>query len=97
METNSKTNWLIHLYISGKTPRTRQTVALLEQICREHFKGQGVIKVIDVFQDPLACMEEKIIATPTLIKKYPEPARRIIGDLSDKEKLLSGLSIIHQE
>jgi circadian clock protein KaiB len=97
MGTNNKTNWLLHLYISGKTPRIERTVALLEEICKEHFKGRGEIKVIDVLQDPLACMAENIIAIPTLLKKLPEPGRRIIGDLSDKEKLLLGLEIMKDE
>jgi circadian clock protein KaiB len=97
MDTDNKRNWLLHLYISGKTPKVDQTVTLLEKICKEHFKGQGDIKVIDVRQDPLACLEENIIATPTLLKILPEPVRRIIGDLSGKEKLLLGLAIINEE
>jgi circadian clock protein KaiB len=97
MGAYNKTNWLLHLYISKKNPRIERTVALLEEICKEHFKGQGDIKVIDVLRDPFACMAENIIATPTLLKILPEPVRRIIGDLSDKEKLLLGLEIMKDE
>lgn len=97
MGANEKTNWLLHLYISGETPQVRRAVALLEEVCKEHFKGPGKIKVINVRQDPLAGVEENIIATPTLVKKLPEPVLRIIGDLSDIGKLILALDLMNDE
>lgn len=89
-ENNS---WVFRLFVSGKKSATDLAVAVLEEICEKHLEGLCDIKVIDVLQDPLSSMQENILATPTLLKKYPEPARRLIGDLSDKGKVLKGLSL----
>lgn len=94
MSTSNKTNWVFRLFVSRKTQEADHTVAMLEQICEEHLEGTCDIKVVDVIQDPFTSMEENIIATPTLLKKHPEPSRRIVGGLSDKDKLISALGII---
>ena len=92
---------LLKLYVTGQTPRSKQAIENLYQICEEGLKGQYEVVVIDVLERPQLAEDEKIIATPTLIKILPPPLRRIIGDLSDREKVLLGLEMkvneIYQE
>lgn len=87
---------ILRLYITGKTPRSEQSIADLHRICEEEFAGQYRLDVINVLERPRLAEDEKILATPTLIKKLPPPLRRIIGDLSDKEKVLLGLDLKRQ-
>jgi len=83
----------LRLYVTGKTPRSEQAIADLHRICEEEFAGQYKLDVIDILERPQLAEDEKILATPTLIKKLPPPLRRIIGDLSDKDKVLLGLDL----
>ncbi|RMF92362.1 MAG: circadian clock protein KaiB [Nitrospinota bacterium] len=83
----------LKLYVTGKTPRSERAIANLHQICKEELGGQYELIVIDVLEKPQLAEQEKILATPTLIKELPPPIRRIIGDLSNKEKLLLGLDM----
>ena len=94
MSSENGNKWVFRLFVSGKTPKTGHTVELLEQICKKYLGGKCDIRVIDINENPRASIEENIIATPTLIKKKPEPFRRIIGDVLDEDKLLSVLEII---
>ena len=84
---------LLKLYITGKTPRSERAVANLRKICEEDLRGQYELAVVDVLERPQLAEEEKILATPTLIKELPPPLRKIIGDLSDTEKVLLGLDL----
>jgi circadian clock protein KaiB len=84
---------LLKLYITGKTPRSERAIANLRRICEEDLRGQYELAVIDVLERPQLAEEEKILATPTLIKELPPPLRKIIGDLSDTEKVLLGLDL----
>lgn len=84
----------LKLYITGRTPRSEQAIVNLRQICEEQLGGDYELIVIDVLERPQLAEEEKILATPTLIKELPPPLRRIIGDLSDREKVLLGLDIL---
>jgi len=93
MDANNEVYWVFRLFVAGKTLKNDHSIAMLEQICEMHLEGKCHIEVIDVIQNPLSCIEENILATPTLIKKLPEPVRRIIGDLSVKENVLLGLEI----
>jgi circadian clock protein KaiB len=93
---NDKVNWEFFLFISKKTPKINLGVQTLEKLCKEHLEGRYSINVIDVLLDPVATMEANIIATPTLLKKFPEPARKIIGDLSDEQKLITALEILNE-
>jgi circadian clock protein KaiB len=86
-------NYLLKLYVTGKTPRTEKAIANLRRICEEDLHGQYELQIIDVLQNPQLAEDEKILATPTLIKRLPPPLRRVIGDLSDKEKVLLGLDV----
>ncbi len=81
----------LRLYITGQTPRSEQAVANLTQICEEQFGDQCDLDIVDVLEHPELAEEEKIIATPTLIRLSPSPCCRIIGDLSDREKVMMGL------
>lgn len=85
--------YVLKLYITGKTPRTETAVAMLRKICEEELQGQYQLNVIDILEHPQLAEDEKILATPTLIKVLPHPLRRIIGDLSNKEKVLLGLDL----
>ena len=79
--------------MTGKTPRTEKAIANLRRICEEDLHGQYELQIIDVLEHPQLAEDEKILATPTLIKRLPPPLRRVIGDLSDKEKVLLGLDV----
>ncbi len=83
----------LKLYITGQTPRSRLTIANLRRICEREFRGQYELGVIDVLEHPQLAEDEKILATPTLSKELPPPLQRLIGDLSDTEKVLLGLDI----
>lgn len=83
----------LRLYVTGKTSRTMNAIANLEKIFKEEPNIEYELTVVDVLERPQLAEDEKILATPTLIKDLPLPARRIIGDLSDKEKVLIGLDL----
>ena len=86
--------YVLKLYITGHTPRAERAIANLRRICEEELNGQYEMVVIDVLERPQLAEDEKILATPTLVKDLPPPLRRIIGDLSDTEKVLLGLDIL---
>ena len=83
----------LRLFITGSTPRSTRALENMRRICDETLDGRYELQVIDVYQDPEATREYQIIATPTLVKVLPEPLRRIIGDLSDRERVLAGLDL----
>jgi circadian clock protein KaiB len=81
------------LYVTGTSPRAQVAIANLESICQQELAGQYDLEIVDVLEHPQRAEDEKILATPTLIKQLPPPLRRVIGDLSDKEKVLLGLEV----
>jgi circadian clock protein KaiB len=83
----------LRLYITGKTPKSERAIANLKEICEKELEGLYELRVIDVLESPQLAEDEKILATPTLIKDLPPPLKRIIGDLSDSEKVLLGLDL----
>ncbi len=85
--------YVIKLYITGQTPRSQRAIANLRRICEEELRGQYDLVVIDVLERPQLAEDEKILATPTVVKELPPPIRRIIGDLSDAERVLLGLDL----
>jgi circadian clock protein KaiB len=87
-------NHILRLYVMGRTPRSQQAVANIRRICEEELQGRYQLDVIDVLERPQLAEDEKILATPTLVKELPPPLRRIIGDLSDKELVLMGLDLV---
>ena len=85
--------YLLKLYVTGTSPRTRQAIENLQRICEQELRGRYELEIIDVLERPQAAEDDRILATPTLIKQLPPPLRRVIGDLSDKEKVLFGLEV----
>jgi len=83
----------LRLFVTGSTPRSARAIANMRKICEENLHGRYDLEVVDVYENPDATRELQIIATPTLVKILPEPLRRIIGDLSDKERVLAGLNL----
>jgi circadian clock protein KaiB len=85
--------FLLKLYVTGQTPRSQRAIANIRRICEAELRGAYEMVVIDVLERPQLAEDEKILATPTLVKELPMPIRRIIGDLSDSEKVLLGLEL----
>ena len=85
--------YLLKLYVTGQTPRAQRAIANLRRLCDSELAGSYEMVVIDVLERPQLAEDEKILATPTLVKELPPPIRRIIGDLSDSEKVLLGLDL----
>ena len=83
----------LRLFITGSTPRSTRALENMRRICDENLDGRYELEVIDVYQNPEATREYQVIATPTLVKVLPAPLRRIIGDLSDRERVLAGLDL----
>jgi circadian clock protein KaiB len=90
---NPDSRYKLRLFVTGSTPRSTRAIANMRKICEENLHGRYDLEVVDVYEHPEATRELQIIATPTLVKILPEPLRRIIGDLSDKEKVLAGLNL----
>jgi len=84
---------ILRLYITGQTAKSKHAIANLQRICDEELGGRYQMVIVDVLERPQSAENEKILATPTLIKELPLPLRRIIGDLSDTEKVLMGLDM----
>lgn len=85
--------WNLRLYIAGQTPKSITAFANLKRICEEHLAGKYCIEVIDLLKNPLLAKGDQIIAIPTLVRKLPEPLKKIIGDLANTERVLVGLDI----
>ena len=85
--------YILKLYVAGQTPRTEAAIRNLRRICEQELGGRYDLEIIDVLEAPQLAEEARILATPTLIKQLPPPLRRVIGDLSDKEKVLLGLEL----
>ncbi|MFO7965478.1 MAG: circadian clock KaiB family protein [Desulfobacterales bacterium] len=89
--------YILRLYVSGMTPKSIKAIQNLKKICQEHLKGRFELEVIDLYQQPEKGKHDQVIAAPTLIKQLPLPLRKIIGDLSDREKVLLSLDIVNKE
>lgn len=85
--------WSLRLYVAGQSPKSLTAFANLTKICEEHLKGLYSIEIIDLMENPQLAQGDQILALPTLIRKIPEPMKRIIGDLSNTERVLVGLDI----
>ena len=86
-------SWHLKLYVAGQTPRSVTALANLKKICDNHMKGRYRIEVIDLLERPQLAQGDQILAIPTLVRKLPEPVRKIIGDLSNTERVLVGLNM----
>ena len=85
--------WELRLYIAGKTPKALTAFANLKKLCEEHLKGKYNIEIIDLLKNPQLAKGDQILALPTLVRKLPQPLRKIIGDLSNTERVLVGLDL----
>lgn len=85
--------WILRLYVAGQTPKSLTAFANLKKLCEEHLAGRYTIEVIDLLEQPQLARGDQIFAVPTLVRKLPPPLRKIIGDLSNTEKVLVGLDI----
>jgi circadian clock protein KaiB len=85
--------WELRLYVAGQTPKSLQAFANLKNICEEHLAGRYRIEVIDLLKNPQLAKGDQILALPTLVRKLPQPVRKIIGDLSNTERVLVGLDL----
>jgi len=88
-----KVAWNLRLYVAGQTPRCLQAFANLKKLCDEHLPGVYHIEVIDLVQNPKLAQGDQILAIPTLVRRLPTPVRKIIGDLSNTERVLVGLDL----
>ena len=84
----------LRLYVAGKTPKSVAALANLEKICATHLKGRYQIEVVDLLENPKLAAGDQILAIPTLVRKLPTPIKKIIGDLSDEERVLVGLDLV---
>ena len=85
--------WELRLYTAGQTPKSLSAFANLKRLCEEHLKGRYTIEVVDLTRNPQLAAGDQIVAIPTLVRKLPEPLRRIVGDLRDTERTLVGLQL----
>jgi circadian clock protein KaiB len=91
----SNDKWVLRLYVAGQSPKALTAFANLKKICEEQLEGKYSIEVIDLLINPQLGNEDQILALPTLVRKLPVPVRKIIGDLSDTERVLVGLDLLH--
>jgi circadian clock protein KaiB len=85
--------WQLRLYVAGQTPKSLTAFANLKEICETHLQGRYAIEVVDLMEEPQLAQGDQILAIPTLVRKLPQPMRKIIGDLSDTERVLVGLDL----
>jgi circadian clock protein KaiB len=93
LDENTDHPYLLRLYVAGSTPQSLRAISNIRKICEENLQGKYTLQVINLYEHPELAKSEQIIAAPTLVKKLPLPLRRIIGDLSDTEKVLVGMGI----
>ncbi len=91
--TESEDRYELRLYVAGQTPRSLEAFSNLKRICEEHLQGRYSIEVIDLLVNPRLARGDQIVAIPTLVRRLPEPLRKIIGTLSDTERVLVGLDL----
>ena len=94
---SAQTKYVLRLYVSGSTSKSAQAVENIKLVCERHLKNRYDLEVIDIYQQPQLARGEQIVAVPTLIKRLPLPLRRLIGDMSNHEKVLLGLDLKKQD
>ena len=93
MADQSQVKYLLTLYVTGMRPSSQRAIDNIQRLCEEHLPGRYELKIIDIYQQPALAEGEQIIAAPTLVKRLPEPLRRIIGDMSDEGRVLVAMGI----
>jgi circadian clock protein KaiB len=92
-DTQQTEKWNLRLYTAGQSPKSLAALANLKRVCEDHLAGRYQIEVIDLLKNPRLAKDDEIVAIPTLVRKLPEPLRRLVGDLSDTERTLVGLQL----
>lgn len=93
MESAKPDVWELRLYVAGKTPKSTAAFKNLERLCKEHLAGKYEIEIVDLLVQPQLAKSDQIVAIPTLVRKLPQPIRKLIGDLSNEERTLVGLQL----
>jgi circadian clock protein KaiB len=86
--------YVLQLYVTGMTPRSARAIENTRRICEQYLRDRYELEVIDIYQQPMLAASQEIVAAPTLIKQLPRPCRRMIGDMSNEERMLAGLDLI---
>ncbi len=94
LQKNDNEKYILRLYVAGMSPKSIVAIENIRKICEENLKGRYDLEVIDIYQQPQYAKAEQLLAAPTLIKKLPLPLKRLIGDMSNKERILVGLDLI---
>jgi circadian clock protein KaiB len=89
--------YVLRLYVTGSTPRSARAITNIRTLCDRHLEGRYDLEIVDIYQQPTLASGDQIIAAPTLIRKVPQPLRKVIGDLSDEEQFLVGLDLSPQQ
>ena len=90
---HARARYVLKLYVLGATAISRRAISSLREVCEQELAGRYTLEVIDVYQQPALAAGDQIIATPTLIKELPEPVRRLVGDMTDRDRVLLGLDL----
>lgn len=93
VSSSSEPCYVLRLYVTGKTPNSLRAIANLKELCERYLPGRYDLQVIDIYQQPTLAEDDQIVATPTLVKELPPPLRKLIGDLSDRERVLVRLDL----
>ena len=93
-QSAAKAEWQLRLYVAGQTAKSAAALDNLKRLCETHLAGRYEIEVVDLLVNPRLAAGDQILAVPTLVRKFPEPMRKIIGDLSNEERVLVGLNIV---
>jgi circadian clock protein KaiB len=88
--------YVLRLYVTGMTQRSTEAIATIKALCEDRLQGRYDLEVIDLYQHPALAKDEQIVAVPTLVKKLPQPLRKLIGNLSDTERVLMGLDLLRK-
>jgi circadian clock protein KaiB len=91
--TDTQEDWHLRLYVAGPSPKSLKALANLKALCEEHLAGRHEIEIIDLVDQPMLARSDDILAIPTLVRRVPVPLRKVIGDLSDTERVLVGLRV----
>ena len=89
----ARAQFVLRLYVTGTTARSTRAIANLRQLCEQHLPDRYELEVVDVYQQPELAARAQLVAVPTLIKRLPLPLRRLVGDLSDRQRVLAGLDL----
>lgn len=93
MKNGARRTWRLRLYVAGQTPKSIAALANLKRLCEEHLAGRYRIEIVDLQKQPHLARRDEIVVIPTLVRQLPQPIRKIIGDLSNQQKVLVGLDV----